>query len=471
MINKTLPLQVIGCFAIALLSLLACFFLLGMRNDGERIAFPEKQEPSQDMAQVSFDSPVNGRVAVFVCAPEPNKPDLEALSEINIQTMDDDGILYDVDRLTLTSPMPLDIPPDFAQKNALPERVVCNDSDIINLEEVYPELDEVDPESDLPLLSGPSITRKMTIPGKAFVVAAVSDPGLLIFEKSLFFAFLFALWAGIAMLSRKYRLSACRFKRYDFLLAFGGGNLFALLLLEAISYLPFEKNSLLPGYGEMLAMLFVNFVGFLATAAFFIWLRHPKNTPWLQTIDSNLSEIPPTPNDQIPDDPNDTQTVAAPPDQRPHWVPVKLRYPFLLGIGLAVVGSAVVLLLVEQPGLTTFTMASQLISTLFLTGIFAILAAISEESVFRGIIQSSLEAKPNSQNPRLMNVIAIAVATALFVGMHVAQSIDHLWALIPIAAVSVTSGILKIQYRTIFPCILLHMTYNATLVVLGILIA
>ena len=115
-------------------------------------------------------------------------------------------------------------------------------------------------------------------------------------------------------------------------------------------------------------------------------------------------------------------------------------------------------------------MASQLISTQYLTGIFALLAAISEESIFRGVIQSSLEARPGAVRPLLNNAIAVGVASMLFVGMHVPQSIDHLWALVPIAAVSIINGVLKIRYQTIFPCILLHMTYNATLVVPGILL-
>ncbi len=496
--NKNTKLPVIACFILALIAMMASFILLGQRNDGERITFPNEQKPSQDMTQASFDSPVNGKVALFVCAPEKNRQELEALTEIDIQTVNEDDVLWDVDRLTLTAPMPLEIPTDFAQKNALPNQVVCSDSELVNLDAANPESLSPSTESSV---TRKDATRKIDIPSEAFVVAAVSEPGSLLNEKSLFFAFLFSIWIGIALLSKKIRLSACRFKRYDFLLAFGGGNLFAMLLLEAIAALPFETNSLLPGYDEMLAMLIVNFVGFLLTAVFFVWLRQPRQSPWFRPITSTNNSLSPkttgntpaeldetkyNPSDdllplsdkedklcsksQVSSESETTSSQKGSMSQMPD-VPVNLIYPVILGIGLAIVGTIVVFLLVKQPGLTTFTMASQLISTLFITGIFAILAAISEESVFRGIIQSSLEAKPNSKNPMMMNILAIAVASLLFVGMHVPQSIDHPWALLPIAAVSITSGILKIHYQTIFPCILLHMTYNATLVVPGILIA
>ena len=531
------PLQFIGPLSFALFALLACLAILGMRGDGERIIFPDSQlsqlkaetqnlneefpvQPQEtanyNWEKASFDSPVNGKIALFVCAPEQNKQELEALSEMDVQTIGADGIITDIDRITLTAPMPLEIPDDFAEKHALSTRVVCNDSEIINLDELETESNFLSEQPttqqiaqtirndvmELPP-SGTPATRQITIPDNAFVVAAVSDAGHLHIEKFLFFFFLIALWTGIALFSRQFRLNTCHFKRYDFLLAFGGGNLLALLLIEAISFLPFEKNSLLPGFGEMLAMLFVNFAGFLLTAAFFVWLRLPKHTPWFRTIPSEIdillsnttnndalnalkeSESPAddllsshtdkaelNSENEVNSEPKTTSLqkdqASTPPDA---WIPVKLRYPLILGVSLAILGSIVVFLLVEQPGLTTFTMASQLVSTLFLTGIFALLAAISEESVFRGIIQSSLEARKDSPKPMLTNAIAIAIASALFVGMHVPQSIDHLWALVPIAAVSITSGILKIHYRTIFPCILLHMTYNATLVVPGILIA
>lgn len=409
---------------------IACFIALGLRGDSERIAFPTNVGGT--MGDVSFDVPLDSRVSIFICAPDEAKSALEAAQEWDVRTVGPDGFPVDVDRLTFTAPMPLDIPPAFAETHNVAEHVVCGDSEIVNLDE--PDVEGMGRQS------GQFSTRQLRLPRESFVVAAVSDAGGLLVEAGLFFAFLAALWAGFALLSRRFRLSNIRFRRYDCVLAFVLSNIVAYALLAAVSLFPFDGTTLLPGYGEMLAMLIANFAGFLLTAVFFVWLRYERKMPWIRTL-------------------SDRDPIA-----------FRLRVPLLLGIGIAIVGSVFVLLLVEQPGLTTFTMASQLISTQYLTGLFALLAAISEESIFRGIIQSSLEARPETVRPRLTNAIAVAVASLMFVGMHVAQSIDHLWALVPIAAVSITSGVLKIRYQTIFPCILLHMTYNATLVVPGILL-
>ena len=40
---------------------------------------------------------------------------------------------------------------------------------------------------------------------------------------------------------------------------------------------------------------------------------------------------------------------------------------------------------------------------------------------------------------------------------------EHLWALIPIALVSIVSGILRVRSGAIYQSILLHISYNAIL--------
>ncbi|MCL2326303.1 MAG: CPBP family intramembrane metalloprotease [Proteobacteria bacterium] len=154
--------------------------------------------------------------------------------------------------------------------------------------------------------------------------------------------------------------------------------------------------------------------------------------------------------------------------RRPPSPPIKTGWlaglvPFGTGLGLAVFAIATVMVF-PQPGINQTELGMTLPSLGYLTAHFAILAAISEEILFRGIIQTSLTPQ-HVTKPHL----AIAIATIFFVLIHIPQSADHPWVLIPIAAVSVSAGYLKAHFQSIFPAIALHMTYNAALVVPSIL--
>jgi len=137
--------------------------------------------------------------------------------------------------------------------------------------------------------------------------------------------------------------------------------------------------------------------------------------------------------------------------------------PFGIGLMLAMFAFATVMIF-PQPGISQTELGMALPSLGYLTAHFAVLAAISEEILFRGVIQTSLTPQ-HATKPHL----AIAITTVFFILIHVPQSADHPWVLIPIAAVSVAAGYLKAHFQSIFPAIALHMTYNAALVVPSIL--
>ena len=137
---------------------------------------------------------------------------------------------------------------------------------------------------------------------------------------------------------------------------------------------------------------------------------------------------------------------------------------FFLAIGL-VIFAMMSVILAPMPDITLTELTSFMTSTRFVTAYFAIMAGIYEECLFRGVIQTSLMPAPGEAHERIKNIIAVAITTVLFVGLHVPQSIGHLWALTPIAAVSVASSILRIKSQTIFPSILLHITYNGCLLI------
>ena len=140
-----------------------------------------------------------------------------------------------------------------------------------------------------------------------------------------------------------------------------------------------------------------------------------------------------------------------------------LKFALYTGVLLAVL-AAVVSAFCPIPGLTVIELSSRLTSSSILIGFSVLLAAIAEETIFRGVIQGSLSARSDSKHPRIQNAVAILVATFVFVFVHVPQSVEHLWALIPIGLFSLAAGWIRLQTGSVLPAIATHMTYNGILV-------
>ena len=309
--------------------------------------------------------------------------------------------------------------------------------------------------------------------------------------KWLFVAFLLSIWGAFAAVSLQFRLHFPSFARRDCFLGFLAAMILSFVL--AIAEMPLQRQeslTLLPGYGDMLLMFIDNFVSFLAVALGYLLLRRrfpargcPADAPWLHAVpecipQSNAPQGQQNGASAIPEHGKDSEgkTDSATSQQgtetRQNAKPVPHFHPAMaIGVGFVLAVCAIVsVLFAPLPGLSTSEMASQLTSTLYMTAIFAIVAGFYEECLFRGLMQSALEARPGDAHPILRNAVAIAISSAFFVFVHVAQSLDHLWALIPIALVSITNGILKVRYRSLFPCILVHMTYNAVLMIPSLIV-
>ena len=91
--------------------------------------------------------------------------------------------------------------------------------------------------------------------------------------------------------------------------------------------------------------------------------------------------------------------------------------------------------------------------------VYLLVAPITEELFFRGIIQTLLQ--PFSSygiNVRSISIsVPIIISTILFVLIHESYTIT---ALLFIAALGILSGYLKEKYRSIMPCVFAHIAFN-----------
>ena len=403
-------------FIISMAAMLASLIMLSFRDDGERVAVVD----ASNKAVLSIESDM--QASYFVCLPESRK---DAVPE-NI----DITRAGNVQQEEVLGPRPLDLPYKFAKKEGVEPRQQCAVSSIVavgndNLNET-----------------------EITAPEGALVVAAVSSNQHILIYLGIFTVFIVGLWGSFWINSKKKWTFRPAFRRYDFAIVFVLALMAAVGISSAIAAFTPSSDLLFPSYAELLGLMMCNFVGFLAVSGAWAWFRNRKNAM----------------TSEAPDQTDNSETKNA---------PIRISFTpwisIVLGVGFAIV-AAITVSFAPLPGLSTIEMASQLPSTCFMSGFFAILAGISEECLFRGVIQTSLEARPDSRRPALQNAIAIGVATILFTSLHVEQSLDHLWALIPIACVSIMSGLLKIYFKSLYPSMLLHMTYNATLLIPSLLI-
>ncbi len=395
------PIAIALAIAFAIAELVLC----SIREDGEITAFIEENQTAV------LNLPDETDVSFFVCLPSTIENALP--SSITFSTPNDGSI-----DIELSDGRPLTLPADFAEKNHIMPDMKCGVSEslVTSFESHHNE----------------DVT--ISAPDMALVIVAVSPSNLSIPAYLLFFGFLFSLFTALCRLSQTPSRWHYRFKRYDGVIAIFGGLFIAIIIGNMAAKFLHEPSSIIPSYGEMLVMLATNFIAFILVVFILAVFRNHKK------LDNDMLNALKF---------DDTKTFKP-------WFALVAAL-MLAGLGIVITACAPI------PELSDIEMASQLLSTGLMTAIFAILAGVSEECLFRGVIQSSLEAKPDSKHPKIENAVAIAAATTLFVAIHVPQSIEHLWALIPIAGVSIFSGCLKIRFRSIFPCIILHMTYNTIL--------
>ena len=452
------------CSAGVVLFFALLMAMLSMRQDSEIV---QSVKP-ESRAEVSVPTP--GHVSFFVCLenPESSRDELvmgdvvpdnavigtpifgDAVSLNGTDAADHSG------HIALMPPRPLDVPADFARRHDISPRQYCHVSG--------PVL--VRPGEDMP---DGSETKLGFEAGEALVIAAVSDDHNVLPLGIVFALFVVSLFGAAIGFYRSDAFRLPCFARYDAPLSFAAAMLLAMGLASIMRESIPSGDGLLPSFGQMTSMLLANFLAFLVTVGVVWAVRRAfpacsggakKEDVHAHENDSNLENS----------DQNSKITSNNPcsncDDAVSTNVSLHRRISPLgaigLGIGIALL-AVFMTSFMPMPGLTTLEMASQLTTTLYMTAMFAILAGVCEELLFRGVIQTSLEARKNSRYPLLLNTLAVLISSSLFVLLHVPQSLEHLWALLPIALVSLSSGVIKLRSGSIFPSILLHMSYNGLL--------
>lgn len=439
---------------------------------------------------------------------------------------DDESFAYDESfskaRISVYQPRPLVLPAKFAASNAIDQRQFCATdtlpSTITYLNENIESNSTNRPCDEEKCETHSTISLSIAAPRGALVAAAISHKRDSQLAFLTWLLFTISLYTAIAMgirckmktptspdddskatetsLDDKPRCSpssdAPIYGRLDGLLAF----ILAMLASYAIALIAHSafprESSLFPGFHTTLALMFTNFFAFISAFAlvrlfrFFVPVRlktahriHVAATPCDNATPKDASDAADQilqPENEILQKDKNTESHSKPEKKQKNKSKLysfydrlrnaAQRHPmkFALYAGVLLACLAFVVSVVSPlPGLTTIELSSRLTSSSFMLGFSVLLAAIAEETVFRGIIQSSLSARADSAHPHVQNAVAIILTTLIFVFIHVPQSVDHLWALIAIGLFSLTACWIRLQTGSVLPAIATHMTYNACL--------
>jgi membrane protease YdiL (CAAX protease family) len=144
-----------------------------------------------------------------------------------------------------------------------------------------------------------------------------------------------------------------------------------------------------------------------------------------------------------------------------HWPPFARDSAFWLAIAAGVV----VWLLLWLTAAPTFSIGNRSITKiLFVTMVYY---PILEEILFRGVVQSSLAKRSWGSRQWLSLSVANWLTSLLFVVAHVAYQ-PTLWVML-VFAPSLVFGFFRDRYNNIYPCLVLHSTYNAGFTLINIL--
>ena len=456
---KVLKRSAVVMLLLAIVVCVAHIYVLSQRQDGEQLFMPGESVEITGLADAEH--------TVLICLDETVAPFPEAVDVVSSPMTDASDNTIVPYSLEMTPARVFEWPAGFLEQHELPDIEKCSVSDAFVTEGERLHLDT---------------------PKSALVLDAYSESQPSTLDRACILIFLFALMVSLSLASRTRLLSPGRRiagHPMHGVLAFMG----ALVCIYAFTKasMPFigDAQTLLPGFGEMFVALTGNFAAFLGVSGLvYLWWcrtasqREKGAEPPAALFDKGtepLAEYAPTPDavqapQRLPD--ADPGAGGAAVSQNPMHTLSKdsVLLPIGLAFGLVIVAVASVVV-APLPGLSTAEIASQLVGTRFLTAYFAILAGVCEECLFRGVIQTSLMPGVNARHPKIQHAMAIAFATALFVLLHVPQSLEHLWALIPITLVSVVSGILRMRSGAIYQSILLHITYNSILLMPGVLFA
>ncbi|MFA5624218.1 MAG: type II CAAX endopeptidase family protein [Bradymonadales bacterium] len=146
-----------------------------------------------------------------------------------------------------------------------------------------------------------------------------------------------------------------------------------------------------------------------------------------------------------------------------------LRYAVSAGVTLAVIAMIGLILFAPEQDINQLNFAHSLPGSLSVVAFYALIAPFSEELFFRGFLQEAFcrAASKNNENDDVgcaRALAAILITSMLFLSLHLAQAAQNVFALVPIALMSLLSGVLRYRSKSLHASVVLHLSYNATLI-------
>jgi len=133
-----------------------------------------------------------------------------------------------------------------------------------------------------------------------------------------------------------------------------------------------------------------------------------------------------------------------------------------IGTGVALLGlAALVTRFIEDPGATPMGQALEEVPMRYAIALTALLAPVSEELFFRGMLFRALELPALGARARWVPVLGQAL---IFAGAHAMQLRGAWVGLVPIFAVGLATGLWRAHTRSLAAPWIVHSVYNGTLV-------
>ena len=247
------------------------------------------------------------------------------------------------------------------------------------------------------------------------------------------------------------RMPRIKFKTRDGFVAF----IISLVLGVLFSNVPLAKIGYEGLYIPQPIMSLANFgmfLGLFGTAIFYVWLRSEKGLePPKARYEGGKAEC----DEALKRDGACAREGAKCLKMHP------MIFAPVAGFVLAIVAT-ISTLTIDDFTMSTDDLANQFTGQRLALAHFAMMAGISEELLYRGVMQPSIGC---NRERGFYPILGLIVAAMLFTLVHVPQSMGHLITLIPVGLVGLTSGYVRLSSRSIFPSMTMHLTYNTSLLI------
>ena len=295
-------------------------------------------------------------------------------------------------------------------------------------------------------------------------------------SKGLILLCLCLLVAGIVFGQRhRDQMPKPQYTMNDAPLAFVSALILSLALVYAAFFFMPKSNGGLTPLITFAASNAAMFIGLFGTALFFICLRNRKITTAdakMQTATADAKMQTETAADDIDathvahkhngiDSESPSSDTRDATETHLFFTASPLKWAAIIGFILAII-AGVFAFCINDIEMTMSDLTNEFTTYRLSLMHFAMMAGISEELLYRGVIQTSIGGRKTTG---VRAWAGILIAALLFASVHIPQSTGHLFTLLPVFLVGFTSGYFRCKTQSIFPSMTMHLTYNSALMI------